>query len=431
MSNSTSDESNSTDESSVYGDKSLGDEHYGSVLDGRYILLHKIGIGAYSSVWLGYYINDPNKIYYYALKVQLQEDYEDGISEATILKKIKNLNNPYLLNMVESFIYNPPDNPHDDPCVVMVLELFACSVYQLLRRGDYKNGLPADVVLKIIEQTSKGLKGLHELGLVHTDIKPENILIKGKENKISLIINEVNKYNISEMYINICKLKKTTTKSKKAKAETKLIIKNKVIEIMDEIINKIDEQLFHDIDSDDSSRSAMNLIDFDINNIEIVLADFGTIFKKNEIDNEIIQTRYYRAPEVILQCGTDEKCDIWSLGCVLYELLTGDILFDPHKTDDHSVDFNHVYTLYQLCGDIPDWMIVNSSRKNEFFDKKNKFIKSKPQIWPLCDVIKEYWQDNKLNTSNLDKISKILNTLLCIDPKQRSCLDNIISQINN
>ena len=78
-------------DTSSYLDITSGDEHKGCILNGRYILLHKIGIGAFSSVWLGYYINDPNKIFYYALKVQNQDDYNDGLKEINILEKIKKL----------------------------------------------------------------------------------------------------------------------------------------------------------------------------------------------------------------------------------------------------------------------------------------------------------------------------------------------------
>ena len=33
-------------------------------------------------------------------------------------------------------------------------------------------------------------------------------------------------------------------------------------------------------------------------------------------------SRPYRAPEVILECGYDKKIDVWSFGCILYELVT-------------------------------------------------------------------------------------------------------------
>ena len=63
------------------------------------------------------------------------------------------------------------------------------------------------------------------------------------------------------------------------------------------------------------------------------------------IDNhfaEIITTHYYRAPEVIMGGKYDEKADIWSFACLIYEMVTSDVLFSPKskekggpKEEDH------------------------------------------------------------------------------------------------
>jgi dual specificity tyrosine-phosphorylation-regulated kinase 2/3/4 len=55
----------------------------------------------------------------------------------------------------------------------------------------------------------------------------------------------------------------------------------------------------------------------------IRIIDFGSGCFKSEKIYSYIQSRYYRAPEVIL--GYDYGCpiDIWSLGCVLAELSIG------------------------------------------------------------------------------------------------------------
>ena len=45
------------------------------------------------------------------------------------------------------------------------------------------------------------------------------------------------------------------------------------------------------------------------------------------------QTRYYRSPEVILGLDFNKKIDLWSLGCKLYELVTGKILFYTCKNE--------------------------------------------------------------------------------------------------
>jgi serine/threonine protein kinase len=62
----------------------------------------------------------------------------------------------------------------------------------------------------------------------------------------------------------------------------------------------------------------------------IKLTDFG-LMKKQTDKCRTIQTRYYRAPEVLLGCKYDKNIDFWSLTCTIYELITGKILFDVEK----------------------------------------------------------------------------------------------------
>ena len=48
-----------------------------------------------------------------------------------------------------------------------------------------------------------------------------------------------------------------------------------------------------------------------------------------------MSTRHYRAPEVILGLGWTYPCDMWSVGCIIVELLTGDALFQTHENLEH------------------------------------------------------------------------------------------------
>lgn len=64
----------------------------------------------------------------------------------------------------------------------------------------------------------------------------------------------------------------------------------------------------------------------DEDSIIIKIVDFGTSCFTNEISYSYIQSRFYRAPEVIIGAKYDNKIDIWSFGCIVTELLTGDPL---------------------------------------------------------------------------------------------------------
>ena len=59
----------------------------------------------------------------------------------------------------------------------------------------------------------------------------------------------------------------------------------------------------------------------------IKVIDLGSSFFNTDARASIVQSRSYRAPEVILGTRYDYKIDIWSIGCILVELATGRVLF--------------------------------------------------------------------------------------------------------
>ena len=67
------------------------------------------------------------------------------------------------------------------------------------------------------------------------------------------------------------------------------------------------------------------------------LADFGCAFEVGQQQvTQYAVSRFYRAPEIIIQCGCDFGIDMWSVGCTLFELVTSRILF-PGKTHHHML----------------------------------------------------------------------------------------------
>lgn len=64
---------------------------------------------------------------------------------------------------------------------------------------------------------------------------------------------------------------------------------------------------------------------------EVKVIDLGSSCFETDHLCSYVQSRSYRAPEVILGLPYDKKIDIWSLGCILAELCTGNVRSIFHK----------------------------------------------------------------------------------------------------
>lgn len=67
----------------------------------------------------------------------------------------------------------------------------------------------------------------------------------------------------------------------------------------------------------------------------VILIDFGSAVFGGKKYSDLITSRYYRAPEVILGTGWSYECDIWSCGCLLMELILGRVLFNVRDDRAH------------------------------------------------------------------------------------------------
>ena len=316
-------------------DQSSNLDFTGKILK-NYNIISELGRGSYSIVWLAYNISDNN---FYALKVQNPEDYKDGISEIKILKNLPD--NENLLKLKESFLK------------IIGNKRFLCSSYDLccgnldtfIRKGEYSDGLNISIVKKIFFQLIQGLNILHnQCKLIHCDIKSDNILLKGHNNRDKYIIDLYNEYNFTNKYSEAKKkywtdIGKDLKNIGKMKSEHKNRIRKKVHqEILNLIQEKIDTNVFKSYRFDKSYMESPN----------ITIADFGAACTEDESYDEDFGTRYYRAPEVILMGDITEKVDIWAAGCILYELIVGDFLFDPDKDKNKTRDYYHLLEMSKV-----------------------------------------------------------------------------------
>lgn len=100
----------------------------------------------------------------------------------------------------------------------------------------------------------------------------------------------------------------------------------------------------------------------------INVIDFGSAIFNDEYHSELVSTRHYRAPEIVLGTGWSYPCDLWSLGCILVELVTGEALFKTHENLEHLAIMEKV-----LNCKIPNSMIKKIKNKEilNYFKKNN------------------------------------------------------------
>jgi len=215
----------------------------GTLLIGRYRVVAVIGKGSFSRVYQCLDLRTKSMV---SIKV-LRNDkdcLDAGLGEVKVLAHLAR-HDPFgeapLVRLRDYFYYKEH--------LLIVTELLRDSLFQFYRYVDScdERGVSAyftpSTIAAIAVQLLNGLDYVHSLGLVHCDMKPENVCIVS------------------------------------------------------------------------ASRRKVKII------------DFGSSVCRHDTRNSYVQSRWYRAPEVMLGIEWDAKVDMWSVGCLLAELMLGYPLF--------------------------------------------------------------------------------------------------------
>ena len=97
---------------------------------------------------------------------------------------------------------------------------------------------------------------------------------------------------------------------------------------------------------------------------EVKVIDLGSSCFIHDHLSSYVQSRSYRAPEVILGCKYDYRVDIWSLGCILAELWTGNVLFQNETVQ------GLLARVIGITGGLPDEMFQSGRLVSKFFTKE-------------------------------------------------------------
>ena len=154
----------------------------------------------------------------------------------------------------------------------------------------------------------------------------------------------------------------------------------------------------------------------------VKLIDFGGATFHSSQNDGTINTRQYRAPEVILQLGWDYPSDIWGAGALMMEIFLGDLLFQSNQVSEHLALMERV-----RGHRFPEGMRRASERNtpDHFFDRKGRVI------WPrdaesLANIRGTRSLNNQIfrhrtdvNQSALNDFYEVVWGLLDLDPKRR------------
>ena len=122
--------------------------------------------------------------------------------------------------------------------------------------------------------------------------------------------------------------------------------------------------------------------------IEVKICDLGNACWFNHHFSTIIQTRQYRSPEVLLGIEYNESSDIWSLACIVFELATGDFLFEPRKGETFSKNDDHLAQIIELVGKMPKNFALCGENSKKYFNKWGKLRRIKKlNYYPLEKVL--------------------------------------------
>eukprot|EP00980_Cylindrotheca_fusiformis_P006531 scaffold1384_cov116-Cylindrotheca_fusiformis.AAC.9 len=157
----------------------------------------------------------------------------------------------------------------------------------------------------------------------------------------------------------------------------------------------------------------------------IKVIDFGGATYDNEKKSSVVNTRQYRAPEVILGVGWSMPSDMWSIGCILVELYQGELLFATHG------NVEHLALIEKVVGPFPKRMLKRAKNKelaSEAFDSSGAHRMERVLPEESMEYVRRVGPLNTIVYQEDAWFLRLLRDVLVTDPDERStareCLRN-------
>ncbi|KAJ4329008.1 hypothetical protein N0V84_000580 [Fusarium piperis] len=366
--------------------------YIGDVFNDRYKVLSKIGYGQYSTVWLVRDLqpSDDAKTVFRALKVLSAMCYGQGHDtfEKEILTHLRDGEESdkgyaHVCHLLDDFEHQGPNGTHT--CLVFELMGETLASFGVWFKEDM---IPSLIMRRLAKQLVLALDFAHKRGVIHTDIKPDNIFVKFRDHSLieSGYLLEVpvpRQYREEAQY---CPLPSQTLR-------------------------------YHYFNEAQSTR---------VDEFEIALGDWGVSSWTTEHLCETIQPVVLRSPEVLIGAPWSAATDWWNLGAVLLEVYRAVQMFDGRvPPDGHYEAGEHLFEVVDLFGPFPKALLEKGNRDivGELFDEEGHIKDAEPMERP--GLVSEAFMPG-LSPKSREEFGSFLMEMMKIDPEQRPSAKDLL-----
>ncbi|KAF5615020.1 dis1-suppressing kinase dsk1 [Fusarium tjaetaba] len=386
--------------------------HLGDLFnDGQFKVIRKLGEGAYSTVWLAHDLRNSR---YVALKILISETTEETSHELHVLHHLAKVGSQdrigHVTQLLTDFEHKGPNGIHK----CLVFEPMGPSVnsmvYELPQFKPRKYGMkiryPPQIAKRILLQSLQGLEFLHENGVAHGDFQPGNILFSVQS------IDSLDEASLRQ----------------EENVQAKSI--SPPVERLD---GKQDKWAPRYLCLAQPLAPYASVSE----NLRVKLSDMGGAYFLNDPPKKPITPLGLRAPELVLMGEVDKSLDIWSFGCLVFELVTGQPLFCVpaynHRTEE---DDNHILELQAKLGPLPDELYSRWETSSRYYTKDRKLYNcqlggvgegEEPLMLEQTSMEEAFDLTNPdLTDEEAEKVKRLVRRILQYDPSKRPMIKDIL-----